>query len=72
MGAQQQPIVGPETTMGEVMETFLTDVATRARQVVASTQTHALDSAVKELEHVVSFIRVVYPAAFSVCLEECG
>lgn len=56
MGSEQ-PTKGRETAMGEVVETFLADVATRACQVVAFAQTLTLDSVVKELKHVVSFMR---------------
>ena len=54
---------------------FYDDVATlvtRARQVVASGETQALDSVVKELERVISCMRLGCLAAFIVCFVERG
>ena len=54
---------------------FLDDVAalaSRARQVLASAKTQALESMGKELEGVISFIETGCPAAFTVCFEERG
>ena len=59
----------------EAVETFFVDIAAlaiRARQVVASAEAQALDSVVKELEGVVSFMRSGFPATFTVCFEERG
>ena len=59
----------------ERREAFYSDIAalvTRARQIVASVETQALDSVVKELERVISFMRLGCPAAFTVCFEERG
>ena len=56
-------------------EAFLADFATlasRARQVLDSMETQALDSIVKELEGVISFMRLGCPAAFTICFEERG
>lgn len=64
VGVQQEHLVA-----SEVVETFFADIATlatRARQVVASTEAQALDSVVKELEGVVSFMRSGCLAAFTV------
>ena len=61
--------------MLEAVETFFVDIAalaTWARQVVASAEPQALDSVVKELEGVVSFMRLGCPAAFTICFEERG
>ena len=55
VGVQQEHPIS-----SEAMETFFVDIAALAtwtRQVVASAQVQALDSVVKELEGVVSFMR---------------
>ena len=54
---------------------FLDDVAalaSRARQVLVSTKTQALESMVKELEGVISFMRTGCLTAFTICFEERG
>ena len=54
---------------------FLEDVAalaSRAREVLASAKTQALESVGKELKGVISFIRTGCPAAFTVCFDERG
>ena len=59
----------------DAAEAFFADIAalaTRARQVVASAEAQALESMVKELEGVVSFMRSGCLAAFTVCFEERG
>ena len=56
-------------------ETFFADIValvTRARQVVASAEVQDLDSVVKELEGVISFMRLGCPTAFTIYFEERG
>ena len=56
-------------------EAFLADItalASQARQVLASIETQALDSIMKELERVISFMKLGCPTAFTVCFEERG
>ena len=72
MGVQQEHPIAREVGMREAFLADVVALATRARQVLASAETQALDSVVKELEGVISFMRLGYSAAFTVCFEERG
>ena len=58
--------------MSDVFLADVADIATRARQVIASIETQALDTVVKELEGVIFFMRLGCLAAVTVCFEERG
>lgn len=63
----------PSTAIGEEdVEMYLANVVTRGCQVVVSAQRRALEAVVRELEQVLSFMRVGYPVIFSVCFEARG
>ena len=69
MGTQQEHPLAQEIVMTEAV--FLEDVAalaSRAREVLASAKTQALESVGKELERVISFIRTGCPAALQFVL----
>lgn len=66
----QQPTLGLDALMGEGVVAFITNMETQDHRVVASTQTMALDSVVKELEKIISLMRVGFPTAFLVYFKE--
>ena len=73
MGIQQEHPLVQEIVMTEAI--FLDDftaLASQACQVLASAKTQGLESMGKDLEGVISFIRMGYPIAFTVFFEEKG
>ena len=72
MGTQEQPTSNPYTALAEDIEAYLANMVTRGCQVVISTQAHTLETMVKELEQVLSFMRVDCPTVFTVCFEARG
>ena len=69
---QQEHPITREIGMREAFLVEITALAPRARQVLTLTKTQVLDSVVKELERVISFMRLGCPAAFSICFKERG
>ena len=68
MGAQHEHPVARETGMRKAFLADVAALASRVRQVLASTEIQALDLVVKELEGVISFMRLGCPAAFTIQL----